>query len=195
MAKSPSLEFFKSKSDVFLKDIVFQTGRSLMLCVKQEGRLEHRSSPSGITNHKLELFFCNEADSLGITDRKFCHRNWKLRCWNRESGKVKQSIIYRERCYLLFHQLIQFDQLSLACLEFFPAISIHLIKYFISWQTQLHLSWKMIEGLLTSLSLGNAKGERSRLKMKMRSCKTWKGGGHMGQSCVYVMNPGIYLNT
>lgn len=63
MAKSPALEFFKSKSDVFLKDIIFQTGRSLMLCVKQEGRLEHRSSPSGITNHKLELLFCNEPDS------------------------------------------------------------------------------------------------------------------------------------
>jgi len=35
-----------------------------MLCVKQEGGLEHPSSPSGIINHKQELFFCNEPDSL-----------------------------------------------------------------------------------------------------------------------------------
>lgn len=124
MAKSPSLEFFKSKSDVFLKDIVFQTGRSLMLCVKQEGGLEHRSSPSGIMNHKLELFFCNESDPPRRIRKKFYHQNWKLRCYNRETGRVKQSIIYKERHYFLFNQLIHCDQLSLACLEFFPAISI-----------------------------------------------------------------------
>lgn len=133
MAKSPPLEFFKSKSDVLLKDTVFQTGRSLMLCVKQEGSVEHRGSPSGITNHKLELFFCNEPDSLGKIERKFCYQSWKLCCFNRQSGKVKQSIIYRERHYLLLSQLIPFDQLSLACLEFFfPAISIYIIKYFLS---------------------------------------------------------------
>lgn len=124
MAKSPSLELFKSKSDVFLKDIVFQTGRSPMLCVKQEGRLQHHSSPSGITNHKLEVFFCNEPDSPGRIGRKFYHQNCKLHCWNRETGKVTQSIIYRERHYILFNQLLEFDQLSLACLEFFPAISV-----------------------------------------------------------------------
>lgn len=64
MAKSPSLEFCKSKSDVFLKDTVLQTGRSLMLCVEQEGGVEHCGSSSGITNHKLKLFFCNEPYTL-----------------------------------------------------------------------------------------------------------------------------------
>lgn len=66
-----------------------------MLCVKQEGRVEHRGSPSGITNHKLESFFCNEPDSLGEIERKFSYQSWKLCCCNRQSGKVKQSIIYR----------------------------------------------------------------------------------------------------
>lgn len=145
-------------------------------CVKQEGGLEHHSSPSGVMNHNLELFFCNEQDSLGRSRRKICHWNQKLCCWKTDSEKVKQSTIYRQRCYLSFNPLIQFDQLSLACLEFLPAICIHLIKYFISWQTQLHLPWKMIEGLVTRLSVWNSKGERSRFTMKMRSsCKTWKG--------------------
>lgn len=41
-----------------------------MLCVKQEGRLEHHSSPSGFANYKLELFFCNESDSPGESQKK-----------------------------------------------------------------------------------------------------------------------------
>lgn len=82
MANSLSLEFLKSKSDAFFffsfflsKDFIFQAGRSLMLCVKQEGGLEHHSSPSGVTNHNLELFFCNEQDSLGRSRMKICHWN------------------------------------------------------------------------------------------------------------------------
>lgn len=61
---------------LFLTDFLFLTGRSLMLCVKQEGGLEHHSSPSGVTIHKLELFLCNEEGLLGRSRSKLCHWNY-----------------------------------------------------------------------------------------------------------------------
>lgn len=88
-----------------------------MLCVKQEGGLVAHlvlQSTNWSCSFVMKKVFWEEAGvSSAIGIRSYVAES--------VSRKVKQGIVYRERCNLSLNQLVQFDWLSLACLEIFSS--------------------------------------------------------------------------
>lgn len=152
MARSPSLELLKSNSDVCSGSCCAPGRKEPGAAGCQAGRwpgappLAGQSSSSSRSSGTNQILQGESRQSSAIRAGS---------CWNRESGRVQQSTQGRE-APTLFHQLRGSAQLSRARLELFPTLSVHLMECFISCQSLLPSSWKVLEGAVTSLASGTA---------------------------------------
>lgn len=187
MAKSPSLEMFKSNSDVFCA--VFQAGRSLVLGVRQEGGPGDHSGPSGRTNQQLQLFCWNQPDPAGRIKTKLCHLNWELLG---QSGNFQK--VYRAEA-LTFVQST--DRVWSALTSSSGAFSISIcssnrVFYLLPKPASLVMEgdWRNSH----KLGIRKCRGTERQIT-KQRKLKNMGGWRTNGTKLIYGMNPGMHLNA
>lgn len=174
----------------FLGAAVFQAGRSLVLGVRQEGGREDHSGPSGSTNQQLQLFLWNQPDSPGRIKRTLCHGNR----WNRESGKVQQSIQGEALTFIQSADRVWSALTSSSGVFSSSTHSSDRVFHLLPKPASLVVEddWRSSHKLGIRESKGTERQAHSEDERKLKNTEWWRTNG---TKLMYGMNPGIYLNT